>query len=178
MSTKKMYDIEKLLTEIKYVKKLDSWISLSGFLGVDDARLSAWRKRNSQAAMSFIEKKCREDFELREIMLTIDDFLVESKNVNMPVNIVDYRRIDVDLQPTDGETAQMVAGILASQSQLNRVALITSVKALFKACQGEVEMTDMRNEMAMLHEKMDSMLKMVAALVPGFDKKRETTIGN
>jgi hypothetical protein len=175
MSTKKTYNIEKLLTEVKYIKKLDSWKSLAGFLGVDDARLSAWRKRNSQPAMRFIEEKCGEDLELSDILLTLDDFLVDTKDVNVDTNIVDYRNIDVDLQPTDEETAKMVAGILASNSRLNRLALVTSVKAFYKATQGEIEMSDMRKEMTFLHAKMDAMMEMVAALVPGHEKKRDTT---
>jgi transcriptional regulator with XRE-family HTH domain len=81
-------------------------------------------------------------------------------------------------EPTEEELTSMAAAVLSSKSIMFRTALITSVKAFYKACLTEAEMQDIKSDMAAMREEMragqSQLMKMVAALVPGDEKKRDT----
>lgn len=168
-----------------FVKKLNETLKRTGKRGCqsDLGRATGMSRGNVSNILSG-KRGSNEDFRRKAAELAGLDYEQIVREYNMQSQSghcipceIEYKKIDVEMQPTTAETASMVAHILESQSAINKVALVASVKALFRAVQGEIKMSDMETEMRTMHSKLDALMEMVSAIAPGFDKKRDPATG-
>ena len=67
------------------------------------------------------------------------------------------------------EAVAMMTDIMTGP-QIYKAALVSSVKALFKACKNEAEMEGMRGEMKGLGQKLDTLIAIVTGLQKGAEQ--------
>jgi SOS-response transcriptional repressor LexA len=119
----KIYDVEEILSRLKFFLKLKTWKEVAAYLGEKEGTLSAWKKNNRQSCVHKILYVCRGKLSDSWLLTGEGPMLENAGEMTQPKPTISRSATSTPLEPPN------VAPAPPNRYQPNLVPLISWVQA-------------------------------------------------